>query len=369
MTKVSTRSVKVRRGSASPPLRWGEEIVYSHVKTWVSRFDSDTILITDNKLLIEAAQKNCGVYKVPTNCVRAQKVRRHYKALDKADLDVKTSVNKIGEIVNLSQQLNSLYWEKLNHGETATDNEELYNDICKLAVLSGIEIDKAKKEFTIDSGREIEILKSKYRLEENGRTTKPMFFKMITTENGYELPPDTSYRYFDTSMDYLQKILQKTNYRQARQLNKDTIPLMDIIHKPTTNVRSGKYNIIRDHIIEMLKTYKATIAGIYFGFEGKTVDEKNRVVMDASFIKDQCLKTISKMSSHQYLMWLILKEVEKKENRSIRTLMFETMFGKPDETFMKMVNESKEPIYTLVEDPEGTEKYYGFTYKRITSFR
>src|SRR5699024_2729399 len=121
----------------------------------------------------------------------------YYDDENKSDLDVRTSVNKIGEIVNLSQLLNSMYWERSD----CSDKEwldELYLDICKLAVLSNIEIDKAKKEFTIDSVKEIEALKSKYRQQENDKQVKPMFFKTITTENGYTLSDNITYRYFNT---------------------------------------------------------------------------------------------------------------------------------------------------------------------------
>lgn len=330
--------------------------------------DSDTMLITDNELLVKSAQKNYGTYRVPTNCVGAQKTKRHYNAKDKADLDVKTSVNKIGEIVNLSQQLNSLYWERIHTGTTFDDNEELYNDICKLDVLSGIEIDKAKREFTIDSGKEIDSLKKKYYLEEDGKTLKPMFFKMITTENGYALPADTTYRYFETPMDYLQKLITSANYRQARQTNKNIIPLMDIIRKPSTEVRSGKYNLVRDRIIEMVKFYKAKITETYVGYDDKDKVGKAMAREEATYMKQQCIAAISKMSSHEYLMYLVLREVEKKENCAIKNLMFETMFGKPDETFIKMVNASKEPVYMIEEDENGSEKYYDYHYKRVASF-
>lgn len=327
--------------------------------------DSDTMLLTDNNLLIETARKNYNVYLVPTNCVSAQKTKRRYNSKDRADLDVRTSVNKIGEIVNLSQQLNSLYWERLSGGASIETNEELYWDICKLDVLSGVEIDKAKKEFTIDSGKEINILKRKYHLEEDGKTLKPMFFKMITTENGYDLPPDTMYRYFETPMDYLQKIISLANYRQARLNSKDIIPLMEIIKKPTS--KSGAYNIIRDKIIEMIKFYKTRITETYIGYDEKDKAGKQLAREIASQLKQECEYAISKMSSHEYLMYLVLKEVEKKENRSIKNLMFEIMFGKPDETFMKMIENSKETIYTLVECADGTENYYGFSFKRAAS--
>lgn len=61
-------------------------------------YDSDTMLITDNELLIAAAQKYYSAFLVPTNMTTSVKIARHYTCEDKADLDVKTSVNKIGEI-------------------------------------------------------------------------------------------------------------------------------------------------------------------------------------------------------------------------------------------------------------------------------
>lgn len=327
--------------------------------------DSDTMLLTDNEILVKTAEKNYARYLVPTNCVSAQKTKRHYNSTDKADLDVKTSINKIGEIVNLSQQLNSLYWEWLNNGKTSNECNELYQDICKLDVLSGVEIDKAKKEFTIDSAKEIDYLKRKYHLEEDGKTLKPMFFKMITTENGYVLPADTMYRYFETPMDYLQKIIASANYRQARLSNKDLIPFMDIIKKPTK--KSGSYNVIRDKIIETIKSYKMKITETYIGYDRKDKIGKMLVQEVVSQLKQQCEMIISNMSSHEYLMYLVLKEIEKKENRSIRNLMFEIMFCKPDETFMKMILESKDTVYMLEESESGDEKYYDFSFNRVAS--
>ena len=61
-------------------------------------------MLTDNPILIGAAQKNYDKFLVPTSLVDAKKVVRHYTNEEQADLDIKTSVNKIGEIVNLSQE-------------------------------------------------------------------------------------------------------------------------------------------------------------------------------------------------------------------------------------------------------------------------
>ena len=68
-------------------------------------FDSDSVLLTDNQILIRAAQRNAG--KFPTACgfLAAKKYKRRYCIDDLVDLDIRTSSNKIGEIVNLSQEL------------------------------------------------------------------------------------------------------------------------------------------------------------------------------------------------------------------------------------------------------------------------
>lgn len=73
--------------------------------------------------------------------VAATKRKRYYTVEQQADLDVKTSVNKIGEIINESQRLNSILWERLNKGASISEVENLYCDICKLSALSGIEIE------------------------------------------------------------------------------------------------------------------------------------------------------------------------------------------------------------------------------------
>ena len=331
--------------------------------------DSDTMLLTDNELLIRAAVKNYDVYKVPTNLVCSTKTKRFFNAEHKADLDIKTSVNKIGEIVNLSQQLNSLYWENIYNGGTIAGNKELYNDICILDVLSGIEIDKAKKEFSIDSGREIETLKKKYKITEDDKTVKPMFFKMITTENGFDLSPDICYKYFHTSMDYLQKILSSTNYRQARQSKIEIIPFIDIIKTPETSSKSGYYGQVKDKILESIRHYKDLIKQVFINYNDKDKYGKEQIKKVASEYKLACMEEINKMSTHEYLMYITLKEMDKKENRQIKNLMFEVLFGKPDETFIHMINKSKEPICKIEEAEDGGETYYSFRFKRVNSLQ
>lgn len=137
-------------------------------------FDSDTALITNNNILITAAKKYYKKFKVPYNAVEAESNPKSYTMENLAELDHKTSVNLIGEIVNLSQLLNSIYWHRMSEKAPYQELANIYMDICTLSVMSGIEIDKAKKVFTIDSKAELDKIRNKYT-----GMYFPQFFKHI----------------------------------------------------------------------------------------------------------------------------------------------------------------------------------------------
>lgn len=187
-------------------------------------YDSDSILVTDNEILVKKAKENYDKFLVPTADVPSKKVKRYNNYYHKCDLDEKTSVNKIGEIVNFSQVLNSLLWEKKKRDEDYTD---VYHDICLLAVMSGIEIDKAKKEYSINNERELRRLKTKYKKIID---KKPMFFSCLP--NQFILFDNETvakcYRNYETSMDYLEESITK-NQRKIRAPREPKITIGELI--------------------------------------------------------------------------------------------------------------------------------------------
>lgn len=108
-------------------------------------FDSDTILITNDKYLIAAAEKTYSKFPIAVCNVSSIKNKRYYTTEQKTDLDIKTCNNLIGDIINLSQELNTIVWDKIKHGGTYESVMPIYLDVCKLNIASGLEIDKAKK--------------------------------------------------------------------------------------------------------------------------------------------------------------------------------------------------------------------------------
>lgn len=329
-------------------------------------YDSDTMLITDDALLIEVARRHYDEFLVPTNMTSSVKTARYYTQDDKADLDVKTSVNKIGEIINLSQQLNSLMWDRISKGASVESCMELYYDICKLAVLSNIEIDRAKREFTINSTTEINILKRKYKITDDEKTVKPQFFKMITTENGFELSDNVRYKYFNTSMDYLQKIISRFNFREGRECKRSVVPFMSIVKEPTGNYsRQGYYYKQRDKIISVIRAAKEEKHKLFTGYDTMSQTEKENVWRYAGEIKQDCIEEVERLSSCPATMYLVLKDLDSPECRDVAKFVFEVLFGRPDEAFFTMILDSKEEVYTLIEDDDGELEFYGFHFSKV----
>ena len=162
-------------------------------------YDSDAMLITDDKLLVETADKYKENFKVPICGISS--ISKSGQTLSELDHD--TSENKIGEIVNLSQKLNSIIWNEMHGGAPMEKILEIYNDVCKLAVLSGLEIDKAKRAYdNVNVGKELSALRKKYN------RPAPIFFKEID-EKGKE----NEYAFYDTAMDYIYQAVKKLQWK------------------------------------------------------------------------------------------------------------------------------------------------------------
>ena len=151
-------------------------------------YDSDTMLITNNTILLNATKYHKDRFPVPYCSISedgipddADDKKKGKDIKDKiCEVDINISNNKVGEIVNLSQFLNSLYWELAEAGETEEVLDKLYVDICKLAVLSGIEIDKAKRDLKISAQSvisSVRLHKDEYAKNKEGL---PRFFVELT---------------------------------------------------------------------------------------------------------------------------------------------------------------------------------------------
>lgn len=300
------------------------------------------------------------VFKVPTSFVEAKKTKRYYTPEQQCDLDIKTSVNKIGEIINLAQVLTSLYWDSLASGGTHEENFELYKDICTLSVLSGIEIDKAKKEFDIDSTKELTKLRKKYEAAltdaSNNKKILPHFFSHIAREKGYYNPDKKSYLKHYTSMDFLQTIIN--SFRISNRMKEDPLPLSCILD-------SKKYykHRVNDQQIEKIKTLIETYLADNKQVFSSDIDSEEKHEM-AVLNRERLIENISAEKIGFSTMFFLLNELEFPENKKIKHVLLNVLFTTNNESFYSAILKSVEPVEYLKSE-DGDIEIYGQKYKKL----
>lgn len=128
-------------------------------------FDSDTMLLSSNEILVEKAKYCEEHFPTPICKIKSVAKKRFYCLDDFIDCDKVIADAKIGEIVDLSQLLESYYHDvELDDSIEDKRKEEvlswLVNEISKLASISGCEIDRAKREFPVDTDKELERIRN-----------------------------------------------------------------------------------------------------------------------------------------------------------------------------------------------------------------
>ena len=322
-------------------------------------FDSDSVLLTDNEVLIRAARRNYHLFKTPTCFVTAKKVARAYTPEDQADLDIRTSVNKIGEIINLSQELNSLLWDKMYRGSRYDDVKNLYYDICQLDVMSGIEIDKAKKEFDIDNGKELNKIREKYNAvltDENGKKKTPHFFSHIARQKGYYNPERKNYTKYETSMDYLHTIIN--GFKIKNHYKKNWQPFVSILDNKrfrTTSVNQEQIG----HIYHVTKKYMADQKKIY----GSDLNKEDKYTQ-AQLLYEQFICEMNRETIGFSTMFALLRSLEDKNNLAIKNTLMQSLFLCCNKSFTNAILHSSDEIAFL--EPGGNDiKLFDTGYKII----
>ena len=358
-----------------------------------SDFDSDTMLLTDNEILIRAAKRNYENFPVPTKLVDSTMKNRKYTSEEQSDLDIKTSINKIGEIINLSQELNSLLWDKINRGASIDDVMDLYCDIAQLDVMSNLEIDSAKRENPANNTYELQCLKRKYDQRDNkDRHIRPLFFKYIDESKGYrkgyniysfkedgtivkhsassmkeakKIKEDNiqaeidkgrmTYLDFQTSMDYLQHSIDKCSIRCSR---KDLISFSDILIPSSSINAQVNYNQVHK-TINCIRDCKLAIATIWM--QSSTFYAEKAI--QATMAREECINKINKMNINDRTMLYLVSLLDNKDYTNIKSLLFTTLFWLPNKDCLRLIQNSKLPISTLKEDDDGELIIYGIKFK------
>ena len=303
-------------------------------------YDSDTMLITDDELLVSAAKRYYDLFKVPVCGVDADGVEEQ----SLSDLDHNTSVNKIGEIVNLSQKLNSIVWEELYNGVNEQTVSAVYEDVCKLAVLSGLEIDKAKRAYNdVRAGKELSELRKKYK------RPAPQFFAKIDDRKGRE------YAFYHTAMDYIYARVNRINFRKDREQYVDYHPISSNL---AYDIRSGNATEYRhkDKIVKIIDESKAEANRLYQLL--RTADEQEREVLYERIaeLKNRRDEQVAKWLTNANVLLLVLRHYER--NNAADWRIYASLINHPE--FAELLWELYDRTAAkIVEDAHGEYTVYG----------
>ena len=359
-------------------------------------FDSDTMMLTDNEILVTAAKRNYDNFPVPTKLVESAKRKRKYTNREKADLDIKTSVNKIGEIINLSQELNSILWDRINKGASIEDVMELYCDISQLDVMSNLEIDSAKRENPANNTRELQLLKKKYDVrDKKNRHIRPLFFKYIDGYKGYRddyhvyVEQDDefqklfktdkykdaqtikkesanniviergrmSYQKHETSMDYLQKCINRFYVPRDKEANHG----LSYMLVPISATKGEYQKEVEQQIIDIAREAKKEINSIW---ESTSANKKTKREL-AYEVQEKCSAALQEIQVNEKTMRRLLGKLEDEYSDVTRFLFFsllEQVRGFMLSGFHQIIQKSVSPVSILREDIDGDIQIYDFRY-------
>jgi hypothetical protein len=314
-------------------------------------FDSDAMLVTDNPILLKAAQKHDGEFGVPVGVFEYQ---TENKAIWEVDTDI--AQNAIGEIVNLSQWLNSIFWDKLHRGEW---DRELYYDICKLAVLSGIEIDKAKRNYGISAQEERRKIKKAHTSE---KTQRPSFMKLVKKQTHWveeETSKDkTEYSdQYHTAMQTLQQIVETETER------KEHIPRIDLgsFLRPLNPGLTNEYGYGKEIVKELHKRNRQ-LKQIRKGIRRSSISERVAIWEQIRMIEEECVTYVKKKTKNQDVTRLLVQKLDENDPAvsHIRSLLLSCICSADNYVYDQVYEAGLgKPRYELIPDAEGTVEIYG----------
>ena len=315
-------------------------------------YDSDSMLITEQYTLRRVAIENYNKFPVPYCDVQpGDKMTYDMSAKDLAKLDVRISENKIGEIVNLSQFLNSLYWDRLANGESHENLLGLYCDICKLAVLSGMEIDKAKRLYKVSAAdvlNELRKYKDDYK-DEHGEKIPEFFAFMTNNEDSKKTSKSLT---MNTAMSFIYSEVDSYRDRASKIKAISYSDLFELQYEKGDP--NGTFGKRRDKVLEFIKEKQNRIRLLNFTSKKENRSEKLLALEEIESLFEECQPIIQENAGDDdHLYYLLLKELDKgsKSKKGISAfgaLLFASMCYANDGYLMRKLKKPEKEMHDLI---------------------
>jgi hypothetical protein len=264
----------------------------------------------------------------------------------------------------------------------------LYEDICKLAVLSGIEIDKAKRAFDdVDVGTEIKAISNvkEYKAYKTDGAAKgpvkpvyPEFFKEVG--NGVELSykkadkqganqedkkagkQERKYVFYHAPMEYVYKSAGDIDFRQGRVGRQEYQPISEMIVKP-----KGSVSTVYDHkkrIIKICENYKIKLNGEYIKLRNaKDDDEKELIYQKIKQLKSDRNAEVAEELTEKLVLYLVIKELDNGKKQTENWHLYAPLLQ--NEMFKEMLIESEEEMKNVTKKVDGEIDLFGSKFTKI----
>jgi hypothetical protein len=282
-------------------------------------------------------------------------------------LDYNTSQNKVGEIINSSQKLNCLFWDWVHSGYGDNDEklQELYKNICKLAVLSGIEIDKAKRSFpNVNVAAENTKIANADRYskqDDKGKPAFPEFFKEIHKEAPKQDPErERSYTFYNAPMEYIYKSVLDIDFRQGRVGRKEYRPICSLLKKPEGKISSTVYDH-KNKIIEICEEYQQELKHLYNLLRKAEEDERELIYERIKLTKNERNAKVEKLLTEERVLYLVIKELDKGTGENWH--LYAPLLG--TEMFEKMLSGNKKVMQNVTKKIDGEIDLFGLKFTKI----
>ncbi|MCI3922504.1 hypothetical protein MO973_19925 [Paenibacillus sp. TRM 82003] len=262
--------------------------------------DSDVMLVSNDKHLLEISSKIYGKFNVCLNDMKPDPRRYEltYANMAAIDNELANSQRNIGETVNLAQWCMSAYWDMMNSKDSNQKvMDELLEKIDILTVLSGIAIDTAKKAYDVNIQEELKQIRKTVgltMLDDNNKRVmkpKPLFFEFVSESENlvttkYNCPMDYLYEYVSSIS------IEKANYKKTK-------PMMEIVKKKDSQKANRRQ---MDKIRELVSDEARKI-----GRAWKEMDEEE-IGMMLNEISTDCESYLKKMKITDDTVYDLIKK-------------------------------------------------------------
>ena len=189
---------------------------------------------------------------------------------------------------------------------------ELYYEICKLAVLSGMEIDKAKRLYDVDKRtviRKLSKLRDSFKDENGGNL--PNFYYWMTGHKEKIRKDNTAN--LDTPMAYIYDAVENFS---MQSLKRKRVPLRELFDLDVSDADTNDSKRKRKIIETVHEAYKA-MRQYKIDEDDNDEDNKEISLKQRKKIFSECLEVVSKNVVNDHVLHLILNELDSKDKSMV----------------------------------------------------